>query len=66
MWKFPDQGLDLHQSSDNDRSLTHWATRELLSDHIILLDSFLPESSPAFPFSTTNPNPNPNLNSNFL
>ena len=36
MWKFPDQGWnpghssDLSHSSDKTRSLTHWATRELL------------------------------------
>ena len=29
MWKFLGQGWNLHHSSDNARSLTHWATREL-------------------------------------
>ena len=37
MWKFPGQGSNLHHSYnqshsiDNTRSLTHWATRELLN-----------------------------------
>ena len=30
MWKFPGQGTNLHRSSGNTRSLTQWATRELL------------------------------------
>ena len=29
MWKFPGQRWNLRHSSDNARSLTHWATREL-------------------------------------
>ena len=31
MQKFPGQGLNLHHSSDNTRSLTCWATREFQS-----------------------------------
>ena len=30
MWKFRGQGLNLYHSSDNTRSLTHWATRKSL------------------------------------
>ena len=43
MWKSPDQGLNLHHScdpsnSDNARSLTSWATREL--PKVLLLFAF--------------------------
>ena len=31
MWKFLGQGSNLCHSSDNSRSLTHWATREFLT-----------------------------------
>ena len=33
MWKFPGQGSNPRHSSDNARSLTHWATRELQKEY---------------------------------
>ena len=34
-WTFPGQGLNLCHGSDNARSLTHWATRELLDNEFL-------------------------------
>ena len=45
MWKFPGQGSNLCHSSDNIRSLTHWATRE------IPVLCFVCSSLPLLPYS---------------
>ena len=37
MWEFWGQGLNLCHSSDNAGSLTHWATRELLTSSILII-----------------------------
>ena len=56
MWKFLGQGSNLHHSSDpscsrnNARSLTHWATRELLWAFLI---SFLVYISRNWPVEST-------------
>ena len=38
--KFPGQGLNLHHSSDNASSLTHWTTRELPPNADVYTTSF--------------------------